>query len=89
MELLRMLALFAGSVGLLRHDDDDDYEDENDDKEDVDADGGVVRAAITTTESATTIKVEIAIPFIILCHCATNLYEDVSSEYITPVIDPK
>ena len=88
MELLRMLALFAGSVGLLRH-DDDDFEDENDDKEDVDADGGVVRAAITTTESATTIKVEIAIPFIIMRHCATNLYENGSSEYITPVTDPK
>ena len=58
MELLRMLAIFAGSVGLLRH--DDDVEDDDVDKEDVDVD--VPRAAITTTESATTIKVEIAIP---------------------------
>ena len=62
MELLRMLAIFAGSVGLLRH-DDDDVEDDDVDKEDVDVD--VPRAAITTTESATTIKVKIAIPYII------------------------
>ena len=41
---------------------------------------GMLRAAVTTTESSTTIKVEIAIPH--MYECATNLHGDAFLDFI-------